>query len=1044
MVNPIYIFAIAIGLGFLLSLIDKLGRNVSIALVLATLGYFVFLSASWFLGFLADGSVVTQIYTAGFKPPFSINLQLGLEESFFLLLINSIGLLSIVYLIDRFKTTSIKPLILFLMAILGFNGIVMTRDLFNLFVFIEVASIAVYSLVVFDKTEKALSAGFKYLAAGSVASAFLLIGTIYLYRFTGTLNLDGIGVLPAGSIAAGVAVFFLFIALVIELKPFPANGWALDVYESVNPGVAALISGAAMTASYFALAKILPIFGGVWYEAIMWVGLITFVGSNLVGIKQTNSSRLLGYSSLGQVGLLMVILGFSQELGDKRDFIAAGILFSHVFAKAGLFWIAGIVKAKNIKEWAVIRKKPLLLVGFATFIFTLIGMPPFPSFFAKWELVMALIKGNHFIVVALILLFSFFEGLYLFRWFGFALKLDIDKEAPELNANYMRVIPIVLAGLFLYSGGYYAGLFVEAANGINYIPLAFIAFIGLIDVLPSKVKNTISIAGVVAYSIYIFPNYQHDIMKLIFLFIFLGGAVITLFGGYYASGRRSGFHAMALTMFAGLVMLIEATTLLQFFYGWELMSIGSYFLLIRGKKSMPHGFSYMLFSLGGAYAIMYAFGLAFAGSGDMSLLALKDIAIFPALAYSLMLLGFMTKTASIGLHIWLPGAHGEAVADIHFMASAILLKAGVYGIIVVLLAMGKEKDYAVYILLALGWFGAISALVGNLTAVFQESAKRLLAWSSIGQIGYIIFALASMSYLGWVAGLFYSIAHFLYKGILFSVVGGVALKLGTPNMYKMGGLIKQMPFSFFAVLIAIITLAGIPPLAGFTGKWLFYNIILSEKLLFQGAMVMVSGMIAFLYLFRLIHTIFLGQPKDELREVGEISTWLLIPVYFLISVIMYISMYPKALLEPLGKLVQGIFPSNAMTWEGSKAVTQFGYFDGTMIMHVVLAVFVAVFLLLFYYVRRAHKLKQFNIVYSGEAPELPETTHYAYNFLASYKKGIGILAEPFVDRFWAWISESVHSISNQTRKVYTGNGQTYILHIMVYTVVFYFFVKGGF
>jgi len=729
MVGPIYIFVVALFVAFLTPFFDKISRKMAITMLLFALGFMTYVAGSWLYQFIG-GAQTTMIYTAGFKPPVSISLQLGFNESVFILMINVVAFFTGIYLLDYFKKMSVYSIALFLLMVMGLNGMVMTRDFFNLFVFSEIASIATYSLIAFEKNLKSFTAGFKYLIAGSIASSLFLVGVIYLYRITGTLNIDTM--IASSSLLVGkgsfVAIFLLFIALIIELKPFPANGWAIDVYEAVNPGIAAMISGAVVAASYFVLAKALPAFGPEWYSVVAW---------------------------------------------------------SHFFAKAGLFWIAGIIKKDNMKDWSILRRKPMLLVLFGTFIFALIGFPPFPSFFGKWELIMGFMKNGLYLWVAFILLSSFFEGLYLFRWFGYALKLD-DNDVKELTVGASKFIPTLVFGVALYGFGYYMGTFVDSAKNLNYIPLIFIAFIGLIDVFPAWIKNTFSIAGVVAYSYMIYPNFQDDFLKMIFLFIFLGGAVITLFGGYYAKGRRAGFHAMALTMFAGLLMLVEASNLMQLFYGWELMSIGSYFLLIRGKKSMPHGLSYMLFSLGGAYAIMYGFGLAYAGSGTFDLIALKNISIFPALAYSLMLIGFMTKTASIGLHVWLPGAHGEAVADIHFMASAILLKAGVYGIIIVLLAMGTETSYAKTILYVLGWVGAISALVGNLTAVFQESAKRLLAWSSIGQIGYIIFALASMSYIGWVGGLFYTIAHFLYKGILFSVIGGIALKLGTAYMYKMG------------------------------------------------------------------------------------------------------------------------------------------------------------------------------------------------------------------------------------------------------------------
>jgi len=1042
MVNPLYLIAVAIGVGFLFSLVDKLGRKISISVLLLTLGFFLYVSICYMLHFIA-GKEAVLVYTAGFQPPYSINFQMGLFESIFLSLINSVGFLGALYLAGEFQKKSSKSMVLYLMAVTGFNGIVMTQDLFNLFVFIEIASIAVYSLFVFDENVKSLSAGFKYIIAGSISSVFFLIGTIFIYRVSGTLYLPDIIKATGAGEAGLIAIFFLFLAIMIELKPFPANGWALDVYESVHPGISALISGSAMTATFFALFKVITIMGGFWYDVAIFIGLITFAGSNLVGIKQTNARRLLGYSSIAQIGLVITILGLTPVLGDKVWFIGGTILFSHIFAKTGLYWIAGLIRNPDIKEWGVLRRKPVLLVLFGIFVFTLMGFPPFPAFFGKWDLILTLMKGQSFVMAGIILIFSFFEGMYLIRWFGYALKLE-ESASADFQSTFFQRFPIIISGIALFIGGFFASLYInQGFEFLDYLPIAFILLIGFMDNLPSKVKNTIAIAGVIAYSYVLFPRFQGDTMKTIFLFIFLGGGVITLFGGYYAEGKRRGFHAMALTMFAGLVMLVKAVTLLEFFLGWELMSLGSYFLLIRGKKSMPHGLSYMLFSLGGAYAILYAFGLAFSGSGDLTMVALKNIAIFPALAYSLMLLGFMTKTASIGLHVWLPGAHGEAVADISVMASAILLKAGVFGIIVVLLGMGSDAPYAKIILYALGWMGAISALVGNLTATFQESSKRLLAWSSIGQLGYIVFGLATMSHIGWVAALFYTVAHFLYKGILFSIIGGIALKLGTPYMYKMGGLIKKMPFSFFAVLIAIIALSGVPPLVGFSGKWMFYNTILSEKILFQGAVVMVSGMIAFLYLYRLIDTIFLGQLKDNLRQTGEISIWLLIPVYFLIAAILFFSMFPNQLLVPLGELVQGIFPTDSIQWEGTKAITRYGYFNGTAIMYIVGVLFGIVFLWLLYYVHKVHKVKQFNIVYSGESPDRPETTHYAYNFLASYKRSIGFLAEPYVERFWLWMSDAVHAIADQLRRVYTGDAQTYALHIVIYTIMVYVLINGG-
>ncbi|MCD4772714.1 MAG: hypothetical protein K8R41_04940 [Bacteroidales bacterium] len=1040
MVSPIHIITISLGIAFALGIFGNLPKKISAIIMLIAIGAITFISAQWAYALYFGNAETTQIFTAGFKPPYSINLQMGIYEAFFSLLINIIGLLGGIYLFNTLVKQGKNAIIVFLILIMGLNVIVLTQDIFNLFVFLEVQSIATAGLIVLHKNKDSISSGFKYMLATGIIAGLLLIGIIFSYYFTGSLNIADIINANIGLSKGGaVAVFLILIAIVLELKPFPANGWAIDVYQSVKPGFAAIISAGSASAAFFVLYKILPIVPENFYNVISALGIITFIGSNLIGIKQTNTNRLLGYSSIGQMGLLITILGLSPYLGDKLTFIAFAILISHYLAKAGLFWLSGIVKQQNIKNWSNLRKKPVLMVLFGTFIFTLLGFPPFPSFFGKWELIMQLSASGQFIWMALILVGSFIEGIYLFRWFSNSLKSE-NSKLPEIKISLNKFIPPVIFGVATYGFGYFAGTFVEAAGAINYIPLLFIAFIALIDFLPAWTKNTISIAGVIAYIFYLYPSVEGDLLRQIFLGIFLGGAVITLFSGYYYKGKRLGFYPMALAMFAGLAMLITATNLFEILYGWELMTIGSYFLLIRGKKSLPHGYSYMMFSLGGSYTMMFGFALAFAGFGNLDLQALSGITVYPTLAYSLILIGFMTKTASFGLHIWLPGAHGEAVADIHFMASAILLKAGVFGIILVLLGMGAEAIYAKNILFVLGWIGAISALIGNVAASFQESAKRLLAWSSIGQLGYIVFGLAMMSHLGWTAGLFYTITHFLYKGVLFLIIGGIALKLGTPLMYKMGGLIKKMPFSFIAVLIAIITLAGVPPLVGFAGKWLFYNAIISEGFYFQGVVVLFSGIVAFLYLFRLIHTIFLGQLKDEHRNVKEISVWLLIPVYLLLFAIMIISAKPEFILKPLGNYLISYFPTGALTWNETMVSTALGHWDGYWIMMIVGVMFVILLAWLIITNAKAQKVKQFNMVYAAERPFRPETTHMAHNMFAGYNKALGFLIAPYVTNFWNWISNFVYDTAGFVRRIYSGNGQTYVLHIVAYIMVIYFII----
>ena len=1038
MVTPIYIVAAALGVGFAIGVLGKLGRNFTGGLSLAAIAFMAFISIQWFFAFTFGDQQPTQVFTAGFKPPLSINLLMGPYEAFITSLINVIGLISGIYMFNSLKERGSNAQVVYLILLMGLNVTVMTRDLFNLFVFLEISSIATAGLILLEKGTRSMGAGFKYMLATSIISGILLIGIIFAYFYAGTLNIDDF---VANGIKGGaIAQFLIMIALVLEMKPFPANGWGLDVYEGADPGFSAVVSAGIATASFYVLYKVMAIAGPEWNYYISLIGAITFVGSNLLGVKQENARRLLGYSSIGQIGLLMLILGFKDILGENTPYIAFGILISHYLAKAGLFWLSGIVKAKGLKSWAVIRKKPFFLFLMGTFVFALIGFPPFPSFFAKWELVMQLINTGNIVWVAAILFGSMMEAVYLFRWLGYAIKADND-HLEEFKIEIHKIVPVWLAAISLYVVGYYTAQYTEAGAAINFIPFAFVAVLFAIDFLPIVVKNSIAIAGMAYYFYTIYP--QLDNLRLLFEVIFLIGGTLALIAGYAYKGKREGFYPVAILMYAGLTGILEAKTTLEFFYGWELMTAGSYFLIIRGKRSMPHGLSYMLFSIGGAYAILAGLGIAAVGHDNINIDIINGIQYMPTLAYALLIAGFLTKTAAVGLHIWLPGAHGEAESDVSPMVSAILLKAGVFGVVLALIGMGAENNQYSALAYTLGWIGAITALVGNLMAIFQEDAKRLLAYSSIGQLGYIVFGLAMMTHLGWMAGFSYVVNHFMYKAVLFLTIGAVVLRVGTHNMYEMGGLIKRMPLAFLAVMIAIIALSGVPPLSGFAGKWLFYNAVMEKGWYFQGATMFFAGGLAFLYLWRLIHTIFLGQLKDNHRNVKEISVWFLIPIYTLIAGLMVYAAKPQLVLQPLAEIIAPYFPNNQVTWDGGTALTKYGHWAGTAVFVTIIAAFVLVLVWLLLSTRKAHKLKQFDITFSGERPERPETTHVAYNIFEGFYKAMWPATIPLVETFWARVTDFLHDLAGFTRRMYSGNGQAYMLHIVFFIIITYLVIIGG-
>ena len=1035
MVSPLVILAVGLAAAFAVGLLKADARARAFAITLLALVVMAAIGAGWLRAFLVDGAAPVVVMTAGAPPPFAVNLRMGLPEAVLVELVCLIGLLSAIQMRAALMRAGRRAMAVLLILVMALVGIVLTRDVFNLFVFFELVVVATGGLVLLSDDARVVAAGFKYLVVSQIVSMLMLIGIVFLYHAGGSLNLDDLAGLPDAAIGGGAALafFLLLIALVIETKPFPANGWALDVYEAAHPGFSALFSAASASAALFALDKVVAIGGSSWQPVVVATGLVTFVGANLVALSQTVDRRLLGYSSVAQIGLVTAVIGLRDLLGERHLMVAGGLLVAHAVAKAGLFWLSGLVEGRDFAAWAALRRRPLLIFAFATFVAMLAGLPPFPGFYAKWELVHALMAQGHPALVAAILIGALLEAGYLFRWFGRALKAPLPEAEPAPDTVTVGVV--VVTALAAWVLGEAWGVVSPWGNVLAAPPLLVALAFLIGEPLPARIKN---IAAILILVVEFFAGWPHfDPLQTIFAaIVLLGGAVVFVASFTFADGRRLGFYPAAMAMYAGLAMLIVAEDTFAFFAAWEVLTLGSYFLILRGHDGEPHALSYLVFSLGGAFAILAGFALAAQTTAPFPIVGLSRVAADLApWVFVLLAVGFMTKTASIGLHIWLPGAHAEAETDVSPMVSGILLKAGLFGLFVLLMQMGRQSLHGIDLTLVLLWIGAASALLGNLMAVFQEDAKRLLAYSSIGQMGYALFGLALMNHLGWLMALMFVINHYIYKSSLFLSVGGVYQRTGTREMYRMGGLITLMPLTFFAVLVGIVAMSGVPPLSGFGGRWIFYNAILDSSARLPMVVIFLSGPIAFLYLFRLIHTIFLGQLKDEHRRLREAPIWLLLPQMLYVVFLIGFALFPGLALRRVDAFISRYIPENGLNWDGLTITSAFGYWNPVAIMATIVVIFLTLFAWLMVLNHRAQKVKQFNIVYAAERPFRPETTHFAWNFFAPYRRALGPLTEPWFERFWGSQTETVHATAEFARRFYTGDGQVYALQAVAFVVV---------
>ena len=230
--QPLTIFLLGLGGGFLIPLVYRVAKPLPAIVFLVALSGMTLISG-FQLWRLMNGEPTIEIYTAGALPPFSINLRFGLWEGFFAFSVNVAAMIGVWQLWERLRG-SYAALLLYLILVMGINGMVMTRDLFNQFVFLEIVSIATYGLLGMERGGAMLSASFKYIMATVLASSAFLLGAVLLYHVTGTLNIDDMiehRTLITGPIGT-TALLLVLSGLILELKPFPANGWGLDVYET--------------------------------------------------------------------------------------------------------------------------------------------------------------------------------------------------------------------------------------------------------------------------------------------------------------------------------------------------------------------------------------------------------------------------------------------------------------------------------------------------------------------------------------------------------------------------------------------------------------------------------------------------------------------------------------------------------------------------------------------------------------------------------------------------------------------------------------------
>jgi hydrogenase-4 component B len=406
---------------------------------------------------------------------------------------------------------------------------------------------------------------------------------------------------------------------------------------------------------------------------------------------------------------------------------------------------------------------------------------------------------------------------------------------------------------------------------------------------------------------------------------------VTQYYGVKNVGSLAGFFNLLLL---ATTLIFCADNAIFLLIAWELMALFAFVLVVfehEHPETRQAGLLFLVMSHIGVGCLILGFLLLFQVSGSFRFEDLHDIGAKLSLsqrmaAFFLFFVGFGVKAGVIPLHIWLPAAHPVAPSNISAFMSGVLIKTGIYGIVRVFLEFLTPPAvlWGLLILAA----GSISAVLGVLYALVEHDLKRLLAFHSIENIGIILMGLGSsllflsfhqpaLSALALVAGLYHTLNHACFKGLLFLGAGAVLHATGTRNMEELGGLIRRLPWTAFFFLLGAVAISGLPPLNGFVSEWLTYQALLqgfgatqiAVRLIFPigGALLALTGALAAACFVKAVGITFLSLPRSpHAEQAHEAPRSMLLGMAILALACVALGIVPMLFLPLLDPITQGL------------------------------------------------------------------------------------------------------------------------------------------
>lgn len=537
--------------------------------------------------------------------------------------------------------------------------------------------------------------------------------------------------------------------------------------------------------------------------------------------------------------------------------------------------------------------------------------------------------------------------------------------------------------------------------------------------------------------------------------------LVTVLIAIFSLGYKDKYNQGIIPIWLILIMansgIFFAKDFLTFFIMWEAMGITSYFIIAQGNKIAEKAARfYISLSLIGTSTLLFGILLLASFTSTFNIetsliMLIENISKYNTAKVILVLFSitFLIKSAIFPFYMWPSRAYAEAPDEFTPFLSTVMSKYGIYGFTLFIIPVIKYASFEpigrinapAYIIAVLG---AITAIIGTILAIFQLDMKKLFAYSSVSNIGYIMMGLSTMWITGIQGALFHSINHMIFKTAIFLSLAATIYRTGERDMHKVGGLVYRMPITFMTYLLAIIAAAGIPPLNGFPSKWLIVQSLMSSRMPFIAIAMIVASTGSFMYLFRVLASVFLGQLPDKYKNVKEAPPFMLIPMIILMGVMMLIGVLPGIVLKVINPALSYLgFKTGEISLSTMQSSLSNSNLNVTYIFYI-FVVGVIVSGLLYIFSGKQTTIPQEDNYTAGEDPlewgTTPDRFNFSYGFYQPFKEiFIPILNNISFTRWMGYFGDNIERISKSVRKLYRRLDAS----LLMLTLGILFIVIGG-